>query len=177
MPSEGGRGARSDRAGALTVSTRFTADVLAMMERLHTAALTVACLPSDGPKGFFSTWPRYKLDWWDAEDWGSQRTDQAVTARLIAPPRFAPTPQQVDDCLPALALLDGLQPLHRRVIRLRAHQLWYGEHAAADEDYAHWRGGWRMIGKACGVSHERARGAHRDAVLHAFARSTARSAA
>lgn len=161
----------------MTASTRFTAEMLAMMERLHTAALTAACLPADGPKGFFSTWPRYKLEWWDAEDWGDQRTDQAVTARLISPPRFAATPRQIDDCLPALALLNGLQRLNRRVIQLRAHQLWYGDHAAADEAYAHWRGGWRMIGRQCGVSHEKARSAHRDAVVHALLQANERSAA
>jgi hypothetical protein len=149
----------------------------AMQARLHRACLTIAALPSDGPKGFFSTWPRYKLDWWDAEDWGSQRTDRAVTQRLISPPRFSPTPAEVDDCLPALSLLDA-EPssprqarkfaLYRRVLALRAHQLWYGEHAGADERYAHWRGGWRMIGETCGVSHITARHAHREAVNRAI---------
>src|SRR5690606_7060774 len=40
----------------------------AMQHRLHRACLTSACLPGDGPKAFFSTGPRYKLDWYDAED-------------------------------------------------------------------------------------------------------------
>lgn len=148
-----------------------TAEIEALTARLHRACLTVAALPADGPKGFYSLWPRYKLTWWDAEDFGSHRTDAAVTRRLIAPPRFAPTPKEIDDCLPALQLLEGLPRLHRRVLMLRAHQLWYGEHAAADEEYAHWRGGWRMIGRACGVSHEKARRAHWEAIRHAYERN------
>lgn len=141
----------------------------AMQHRLHRACLTIACLPDDGPKGYFSTWPRYKLEWWDAEEWGSNRTDSAVTARLISPPRFAPTGAEVDDCLPALSLLDGLPGLYRRVLMLRAHQLWYGLHAGPDEAHAIWRGGWRMIGETCGISHWRARAIHRKTVRAAIA--------
>lgn len=140
----------------------------AMQHRLHRACLTIACLPGDGPKAFFSTWPRYKLDWYDAEEWGSQRTDAAVTARLIAPPAFTPTPAEIDDCLPALALLDGAPKLHRQVLMLRAHQDWFGTHAKADERYAHWRGGWRAIGEALGVSHWLARAIHRKTVREAI---------
>lgn len=140
----------------------------AMQHRLHRACLTIACLPGDGPKSFFSTWPRYKLDWWDAEEWGSHRTDGAVTARLISPPRFTPTPAEVDDCLPALSLLNEAPRLGRIVLMLRAHQDWYGTHARADERYAHWRGGWRMIGESCGISDNTARHAHRDAIRGAI---------
>jgi len=140
----------------------------AMERRLHDACLTIAALPGDGPKSFFSTWPRYKLEWWDAEEWGSHRTDAAVTARLISPARFTPTPAQVDDCLPALALLDGQPRLHRRVLMLRAQQQWYGQHAAADEAYAHWRGGWRMIGEQLGISHWLARASHRKTIRAAI---------
>lgn len=153
-----------------TVPTTLSAEIEALTERLHTACLTVQTFPPDGPRGFYSLWPRYKLDWWDAEDFGSQRTDEAVTRRLIAPPGFVPTPTQVDDCLPALALLDGLPRLNKRAVSLRAHQLWYGKHAAADEAYAHWRGGWRMIGKALGVHMEIARRAHWKAVRTAYAK-------
>ncbi len=155
----------------------FDPEFDAMQHRLHRACLTIACLPGDGPKGFFSTWPRYKLDWFDAEEWGSHRTDAAVTARLISPPRFAPTPAEVDDCLPALSLLDA-EPtsprmatrfkLGRTVLMLRAMQLWYGEHAGADERYAHWRGGWRMIGEALGASHVTARAIHVETVNRAI---------
>lgn len=150
----------------------------AMQHRLHRACLTVACLPSDGPKSFFSTWPRYKLDWWDAEEWGSHRTDGAVTARLISPPRFTPTPAEIDDCLPALSLLNDTPTgprlafkfkLFRGVLMLRAHQLWYGEHAKADERFAYLRGGWRMIADEFGVSHVTARSAHNEAVRRAIA--------
>lgn len=149
----------------------------AMQARLHRACLTIAALPGDGPKGMFSTWPRYKLEWFDAEDWGSHRTDASVTARLIAPPRFYPTPAEIDDCLPALMLLDrepatGRQTrafrLGRTTLMLRAHQLWYGEYAKADERFAYLQGGWRMIGEAFNVSHITAKAAHDKAIRHAI---------
>jgi hypothetical protein len=153
-----------------------TAELEAVMERLHRACLTMACLPADGPRGFYSTWPRYKLTWWDPGNEDSKLSAADITRRFIAPPHFTPTPKEVDDCLPALALLDGLGWLHRRVLRLRAHQLWYGEHAGADEEYAHWRGGWRMIGAECGVSHEMARRLHWQCVVKAFERSALQAA-
>lgn len=134
-----------------------TAELLALMDRLHTACLTVACLPADGPKGLYSLWPRYKLVWWDAEEHGAYRTDAAITAGLIAPPPFTPTPAQVDDCLPALALLDGLPSLNRRILSMRAHQLWAG------------RESWRRIARHVGLSHpQKALRIHKDTVEHAF---------
>lgn len=158
------------------MTIRFDTDaaeaLLAMRDRLHTAALTAACLPADGPKGPYTLWPRYKLTWWDPGNEDSKLSGADITRRLIAPPRFVPSPKEVDACLPTLALLEGLSPLHHKAIRLRAHQLWYGEHVAADDpDYAHWRGGWRAIGKMCGVSYETARSYHMDAVSHAFEKS------
>lgn len=151
------------------------AEIEAIMERLHVAALTAACLPADGPRGFYSTWPRYKHTWWDEGNEVSKLSAADITRRLIAPPRFYPTPRQIDDCLPALALLDGLTSNHHRCVRLRAHQLWYGEHARADEDFAHWRGGWRMIGAELGVSHTWAKRLHWESVVKAFERSGRRS--
>lgn len=142
-----------------------------LTQRLHTACLTIACLPEDGPRAFYSTWPRYRLEWYDAEELGSARTDEAVTKGLIAPPAFTPTPRQVDDCLPALSLLDGLSHVHHRIVMLRAHQLWYGQHAAPDdEDHAHWRGGWRAIAQKCRMNHMKAQRLHARAVSHAFER-------
>ncbi len=163
---------RNPQAGKGGVPANIAADLAALTERLHRACLTVQCLPADGPKSFFSTWPRYKLDWYDAEEWGSYRTDEALTQGLIAPPRFAPTPAEVDDCLPALALLNGLPWLCRRVVSLRAHQLWYGTHARADEAYAYWRGGWSMVARAAGLDHhEKAKRAHWRAVRTAYERN------
>lgn len=133
----------------------------ALIERIHTACLTVECMPPDGPDGYFSTWPRYKLTWWDAEEHGSHRTDAAVTAGLIRAPQFAPTPRQVSDCLPALTLLDGVPSRWRRVVSARAHQDWYG-----------WPGGWRAIGADCSCSHKTARLWYICAINHAYRNHT-----
>ena len=88
---------------------------------------------------------------------GSRRTDAAITAKLISPPRFHPTSLQVDDCLPALALLDGVPPPWRRIVSARAHQEW-----------CDWPGGWRAIGADCGCSHKTARLNHFRAMRHAL---------
>lgn len=133
----------------------------AVTQRLHDACLTVACLPPDGPRGFFSTWPAYRLEWWDEGNEASKLSDADIARRLLKPPRFTPTPRQVDDCLPALALLDGVTRTERRVVAARAVQLWN------DLD-----GGWRAVGRACGVSHTAARRLHWSAMLLALARST-----
>lgn len=144
----------------------------AVIERVHIAALTVAALLGDGPRGFFSTWPAYRHTWWDEGNEISKRSDADIARRLIAPPRFFPTPRQIDDCLPTLALLDGFAPSTgdsaakaRRIISKRAHQAWYGEN-----------GGWRAIGADCGVSHTAARKIHWSAMVYALERSLDRSA-
>lgn len=142
------------------------ATVEAVETRLHAACLTVACLPPDGPRGFYSTWPAYRLEWWDAGNEASQLSDADIARRLLTPPRFSPSPRQVDDCLPTLALLDGVTRLERRVVASRAVQLWN------DLD-----GGWRAVGRACGVSHTSARRMHWGAVLLALARSSSTKAA
>lgn len=149
-------------------SAFVTAELAAMVDRLHAAALTVECLPADGPKGTYSLWPRYRLTWWDPGNEDSKLSGEDITRRLIAPPRFMPTARQIDDCLPALALMEGATKDQWRVVSMRAHQLWYGIHAAADEDFAHWRGGWRRIGQCIGISHEKARGLHSDAIRQAL---------
>lgn len=142
-----------------------------LTQRLHTACLTLSCMAADGPSAFFSTWPRFRLEWYDAEELGSHRTDAAVTKGLIAPPLFTPTPKQVDDCLPALSLLDETPWIMKRIVMLRAHQIWYGRHAAPDdEDHAKWRGGWRAIGAMCKRSYEGCRIIHAQAITHAFER-------
>lgn len=158
---------------AAAATDEVTAALEAVTERLHTACLTMAVLDGDGPRGYYSTWPRYKLTWWDPGNEDSKLSAADITRRLIAPPGFSPTPKQVDDALPALMLIEGLTRKHHLTLRLRAHQLWYGEHAAADEPYAFWRGGWRMIGVCCGVSHEKARRLHWQCVVKAFERSAA----
>jgi hypothetical protein len=144
----------------------------AIMERVHIAALTIEAHPGDGPKGFFTTWPAYRHIWWDEGNELSKRSDADIARRFLAPPRFYPTARQIDDCLPALALLDGFAPSSgasagqaRRIINRRAHQLWYGEH-----------GGWLAIGADCGVSHTTARKIHWSAMVYALDASLKRSA-
>jgi len=146
-----------------------------MMERLHDACLTMAVLSGDGPKGFPSGtsmsrlgWAEFQREWWDAGNEASMLSAADIARRLIAPPSFYPTPKQVDDALPALELLKGLNWQPRLVLRLRAHQEWYGRHAYADEELAFWRGGWRMIGQCIGSSHEKARTLHWQCVRTAF---------
>lgn len=161
---------------AAATTQRFDASKLdAMLERLHAACLTMAVLSGDGPKGYPSGgsmsrmgWAEMRREWWDAGNEASMISPADITRRLIAPPNFFPTPKQVDDALPALELLHGLTRKHHFVLRLRAHQLWYGEHAYADEPMAFWRGGWRMIGQCAGISHEKARTMHWQCVRTAF---------
>lgn len=157
------------------------AELDAMMTRLHDACLTMAVLAGDGPKGFPSGtsmsrlgWAEMRREWWDAGNEASMLSPADIARRLIAPPNFYPTPKQVDDALPALELLHGLTWKPRFVLRLRAHQLWYGEHAYADEEFAFWRGGWRMIGDMCGFSHEKARTLHWQCVTTAFVASVSK---
>lgn len=132
----------------------------AVTDRIHAACLTVCVLPSDGPRGFFSTWPAYRLDWWDEGNEASKLSDSDIARRLLKPPRFVASPKQIDDCLPALRLLDGLSRTERRVIASRASQLWN------DAD-----GGWRAVGRTAGVSHTTARRLHWGAMVLALARS------
>ncbi len=171
-------------SAATTTDRLDAAELDAMMARLHTACLTMAVLSGDGPKGYPSatslsrlSWANMQRDWWDAGNEASMLSAADISRRLIAPPNFYPTPKQVDDALPALLLLQGLSGMHLRVLRLRAHQLWYGEHAYADEPMAFWRGGWRMIGEVCGISYEKARTMHWRCVRTAFVKHRTGAAA
>jgi hypothetical protein len=112
-----------------------------IINRLHAAALTIQALPGDGPKGPYTLWPAYRHTWWDEGNEASKLSAADITRRLIEAPRFYPTPKQIDDCLPTLALLDGGEPIWRRIVSARAHQLWYDE-----------PGGWRGIAAACNVN-------------------------
>jgi hypothetical protein len=135
-----------------------------MCVRIHAACLTVRTLPADGPRGFYSTWPLYRHTWWDEGNEVSRLTAADITARFISPPRFYPTPKQIDDCLPALSLLDGLPRFARVVVSMRAHQKWY------DLD-----GGWRSVGEKLNCAHKTARIAHDRAISHAFEAEILRS--
>lgn len=136
----------------------FKAEIIS---RLHTACLTIQALPGDGPKGPYTLWPLYRHTWWDEGNEASKLSAADITRRLIAPPQFYPTAKQIDDCLPALALLDGVEPIQRRVVSARAHQLWYDI-----------PGGWRAIAADCGVSnHVKAQRLYLRAISHAVERA------
>lgn len=128
-----------------------------LIDRLHTACLTVQCMPSDGPKGTYTLWPSYRHTWWDEGNENSKLSAADITRRLIQAPRFYATAKQIDACLPTLALLDGCDPNWRRIVSARAHQLWYDI-----------PGGWRAIGADCGVAHKTARVHYLKAVSYAF---------
>lgn len=149
----------------------LTAQKAELIDRLHTACLTVASDVAPAPRGYFSTWPAYRLDFYDLEILGSTRSDESVTAGLIRAPRFYPTAKQIDDALPALALLEGSTKKQKTAVRLRALQGWYGKHIEADDDeFAMWRGGWRGIAKLMRTTHTTAQAFHAQAISYAFER-------
>lgn len=146
-----------------TVTAPNSADIDALAvfaERIHTACLTVGTFPKAGPRAFFSTWPAYRLEFWDAEEEGRTRQQKEMVERFISAPRFAPTAKQIDDCLPALALLNGATALGRAAITARAFYNWY-----------RFDGGWRLIGDRLGISHTSARTFHNQAINYAYLRS------
>lgn len=128
-----------------------------LIDRLHTACLTIQSLPGDGPKGTYTLWPSYRHTWWDEGNENSKLSAADITRRLIRAPRFYATAKQIDACLPTLALLDGCDPSWRRIVSARAHQLWYDA-----------PGGWRAIGADCGCSHKTARINYLKAISYAF---------
>lgn len=149
----------------------LTAQKAALIDRLHTACLTIASDVAPAPRGYFSTWPAYRLDFYDWETMGDTRSDESVTRGLISAPRFFPNAKQIDDALPALRLLDGSPKRQKTALRLRALQGWYGKHIRADdEEFAHWRGGWRGIGRLMRCTHTTAQTLHAQAVSYAFSR-------
>jgi hypothetical protein len=135
-----------------------------VMARVHRACLTVARLPGDGPRGFFSTWPAYRQSWWDWGNEESRLSDADIARRLLRPPPFVPTAQEIDDCLPALDLLRCVSRPMRIVVSAYAVQEWYAL-----------KGGWRAIGRAAGVSHTTARRLHWQATCIAVERAAAPS--
>lgn len=129
-------------------------------DRIHTACLTAGTFPEAGPRGFFSTWPAYRLEFWDAEEEGRTRQQKELVERFISAPRFVPTPKQIDDCLPALELLNGAPKIGRAAVSARAFFNWY-----------RFDGGWRLIGDRLGISHTSARTFHNNAIIYAYRRS------
>lgn len=134
--------------------------VQSIMHRIHTACLTVACLPNDGPRAYVSAWPAYSHEWWDWGNEASQLSDCDIARRFLRPSPFTPSPHQVDDCLPALALLDGCDRQTRIIIAARASQLW----SWPDR-------GWRDVARVAKCSHESARQKHWRAMVLAYTRS------
>jgi hypothetical protein len=140
----------------------------AMAQRIRSACLTLRSLPGDGPRGYFNAWPVYRAEWWDAGAEISKRSDADIARRFLAIPRFKATAAQIDDCLPALRLLDGVTAAEREVLTMEAVASWYSL-----------AGGWRRIGRACGMSHTHARRLHWACIVLAYSRQEAakRSAA
>lgn len=156
------------RAGALLrelggmARTPSGADLEAMTARLWAASLTIRMQPDGAPRGAFNAWPVYRAEWWDAGAEISKRSDADIARRFLALPRFTPTPAQVSDCLDALALLDGVTALEREIMT-----------AAAVFDWYQLRGGWRRIGRQCGISHTSARRLHWGCIVLAYTRQEA----
>ena len=120
-----------------------------LVRRLHSAMLVLSVSHAHNPAGKGSGWPGYVHDFNDLvgrEDDLPQKT-------------FRPTPQQLDDFLPALALLEGLLPIYHRVLFFRA----LGE----------FHGGWSYddIGERYERSAEWARRTYEVAVIQAARRA------
>ncbi|HWA22311.1 MAG TPA: hypothetical protein VG735_07955 [Caulobacterales bacterium] len=150
-------------ATAKPQSARIDAAAMAeFIDRMHAACLTVNCLPGDGPKGFFSTWPAYRHTWWDWGNEVSMRSDADIARRLLTPPDFTPTPRQVTECLPLLALLNGVERETRMIIAMRAKQEWWM--ASGLPAF----GGWRAIASVVGKSDWTCRNYHYETMRKAF---------
>lgn len=128
-----------------------------VIDRVHTATLTVSSFRGDGPAGMFSTWPAYRHTWW--EHGAHFFSDAEITAALVTVPRFTPTPSQIDDCLPMLNLLQGISWYERALVVARASL-----------EYRQSNGGWRALGAMFGTSHRAARQNHYNAMLLAYFR-------
>lgn len=84
-----------------------------LRRRLHDAMLLLTVLDAHNPAGRGSGWPDYVHDFAD-------KVAQSEIEQEGQPKRFDPTRAQIDDFLPAMALLDGLRPVYHRVVFLRA---------------------------------------------------------
>ena len=98
-----------------------------LVRRVHDAMLTCAAQQDDGPRTKWTWSPQHVVEF----------ADRVGEEEKQAPKqRFRPTPAQVDDMLPALALLDGLRDEYLDVVFLRALLEFYGhrkwEEAVAD---------------------------------------------
>lgn len=89
----------------------FAPKVQALTRRLHDAMLTLSTLRGAMTRGG-STWPDYVHEFSDKVGW------DAVEELVHVP--FRPTPDQLDDVSPTLALLEGVSPAFLKVLALRA---------------------------------------------------------
>jgi hypothetical protein len=92
---------------------RFDQALPRLVRRLHDAMLLLTVLDAHNPGGRGSGWPDYVHDFADKVAQGEIEQD-------ARPKRFDPTRAQIDDFLPAMALMDGLRPIYHRVVFLRA---------------------------------------------------------
>lgn len=83
-----------------------------LRRRLHDAMLTLGALSAERVGGGTSSMPEYIHTFADKVGWDPEEGPRVV--------RFQPTAAQLDDFLPAVALLDGVSPVFLKVLSLRA---------------------------------------------------------
>ncbi len=127
-----------------------------LRRRLHDAMLLLTVLDAHNPGGRGSGWPDYVHDFAD-------KVAQSEIEQEGQPKRFDPTRAQIDDFLPAMALLDGLRPVYHRVVFLRA----LGEFIGGRPDGF----SFDSIGERHGKSGEWARKAYESVMVQAARRS------
>lgn len=134
----------------------FTAALPRLIRRIHDAMLLLTVLDAHNPAGRGSGWPDYVHDFAD-------KVAQAEIEQEGRAKRFDPTRDQIDDFLPAMALLDGLRPIYHRVVFMRA----LGEFIGGRKD------GWSFdsIGERYGRSGEWARTAYEAVMVQAARRA------
>lgn len=127
-----------------------------LRRRLHDAMLLLTVLDAHNPAGRGSGWPDYVHDFAD-------KVAQSEIEQEGRPKTFDPTRAQIDDFLPAMALLDGLRPVYHRVVFLRALGEFVGGRA---DGYS-----FDAIGDRHGKSGEWARMAYESVMVQAARRS------
>lgn len=100
----------------------FEARKDALIRRLHDAMLTMSVLQEDDPSGRGSGWPGYLREFSDLVG----RGEDGEPVEETRPSRFSPKPHMADDLLAALALVDGLRPIHTKVLFMRAIGEYFG---------------------------------------------------
>lgn len=130
----------------------------AVIDRLHTAMLTLNVLPGAGPRANLAGGsPPYIVEF-------SDRVSSEIEEPKRA--RFEPTAADVSDMTPALALMDGLHRPFFKVVMLRA----LNEFAVSEGESEPFP--WDVIGEECGgMSGKWAEDAYNAAIVQATRRA------